>query len=399
MSPGRNPSRSPASTAGRVRMILPTWRSARAATASAIARYVFPVPAGPIAKVTVWSRIASTYCFCMTVFGAIFLPRWRQTTSSNTSRMSSASSIARTTAPTVSGPISWPPSTSSTSSSTTARASETCVSSPSIVSTLPRSRIVHWRRSRSASRTPSPTPASSAATSFETGKVSCTRFSLGKRVDPPVTGMHHFERFAEPRSARPAEERSDQAEVVLVLRLRVPGLVQELDLGCDDRNAGRRALRELAHVQRDARVPPAHPQTPVRVVQEELAFLVAGFPGIRRRTARYGTKEDLVDRELQDFAVIPRVPHARPRDLECRPVVEVHLQIALVVAEDADLEVLVLARHLVQEEVDRPAAADEPGMGVAVQLREGGRDVVERAQASFSRTSWLTAEPTARPAT
>ena len=47
MSPGRKPSRSPASTAGRVRMIRDTCRSCSAATASAIARYVLPVPAGP----------------------------------------------------------------------------------------------------------------------------------------------------------------------------------------------------------------------------------------------------------------------------------------------------------------------------------------------------------------
>ena len=75
MSPGRKPSRSPASTAGRVRMIRPTCFSWSAATASAIARYVLPVPAGPIPNVTVHARIASTYAFCVTVFGAIFLPR------------------------------------------------------------------------------------------------------------------------------------------------------------------------------------------------------------------------------------------------------------------------------------------------------------------------------------
>src|SRR3954447_13803380 len=130
-------------------------------------------------KVTVQRRIASTYCFCVTVFGAIFLPRWRHTTSSKTSRMSSAWSSAETTAPTVSGPISCPPSTSSTSSSTTARAAATFSSSPSIVSWFPRSRSVQWRRARSASRTPSPTPASSAATSFGTERVSCTGLSVG----------------------------------------------------------------------------------------------------------------------------------------------------------------------------------------------------------------------------
>ncbi len=38
----------------------PHPRSARAFTASAIARYVLPVPAGPMPKVTVEARMAST---------------------------------------------------------------------------------------------------------------------------------------------------------------------------------------------------------------------------------------------------------------------------------------------------------------------------------------------------
>ena len=59
-SPGRKPSRSPASTAGRVRMIRLTSRRDSAAVAIAIARNVLPVPAGPTPKVTVERRIAST---------------------------------------------------------------------------------------------------------------------------------------------------------------------------------------------------------------------------------------------------------------------------------------------------------------------------------------------------
>ena len=58
--PGRKPSRSPASTAGRVRINRETWCSCSARTAVATARYVLPVPAGPIANVTVDERIAST---------------------------------------------------------------------------------------------------------------------------------------------------------------------------------------------------------------------------------------------------------------------------------------------------------------------------------------------------
>src|SRR4029079_15528358 len=93
--------------------------------------------------------------------------------------MSSDWSSAATTAPTVSGPIAWPPSTSSTSSSSTARASTTRASSPASVSRLPRSETVQPSRSRNASSTPSPTPASSAATSFGTVRTSCMDPSVG----------------------------------------------------------------------------------------------------------------------------------------------------------------------------------------------------------------------------
>ena len=104
--------------------------------------------------------------------------------------MSSAWSSAATTAPTVSGPISWPPSTSSTSSSTTARAAATRSSSPSIVSWFPRRRSVQWSRERSESSTPSPTPASSAATSFGTETTSCIRLSVGARGNHLAGGLH-----------------------------------------------------------------------------------------------------------------------------------------------------------------------------------------------------------------
>src|SRR6266508_921440 len=184
MSPGRKPRRSPASTAGRVRMMRLTSRSAIAATASAIARYVLPVPAGPIANVIVHLRIASTYAFWLTVFGVICVPRWGQTTSSKTSRGSCAASIAARTASTVPGPIACPPSTSSTSSSMTTRASPTFVSSPSRVRRFPRSSSATPSRSRSAWRMPSSIVASSAATSFETDRTSCkwTKCRDGRRL-------------------------------------------------------------------------------------------------------------------------------------------------------------------------------------------------------------------------
>ena len=49
-SPGRKPSFSPASTAGRERTIFDTSRARKARTAMTIARNVLPVPAGPMPK-------------------------------------------------------------------------------------------------------------------------------------------------------------------------------------------------------------------------------------------------------------------------------------------------------------------------------------------------------------
>ena len=40
----------------------------------AMARYVLPVPAGPIPNTIIFFRIWSTYCFCPMVFGFTGLP-------------------------------------------------------------------------------------------------------------------------------------------------------------------------------------------------------------------------------------------------------------------------------------------------------------------------------------
>src|SRR3989304_1201139 len=59
--PGKARPRPPASTAGRVRMIRLTSRLRWAETAIAIARYVLPVPAGPIPRTMSWGRVAPIY--------------------------------------------------------------------------------------------------------------------------------------------------------------------------------------------------------------------------------------------------------------------------------------------------------------------------------------------------
>ena len=228
-----------------------------------------PVPAGPMPNVTVERRIASTYSFCVTVFGAIFLPRCRQTTASKTSRTSWPASSVPSTASTVWPPIWWPPSTSSTSSSITARAFSTWRSSPSRVSWLPRRRTVHSRRSRSASSTPSLIPASSAATAFETSSVCCMTASVGclhgaEVVDAGGRLYGHFHAAAghHDRQRRPAGDPAGAQR--LVLRPPVGGRrlrARARDLRPDGRLA-RRPLRPQADLHARASSSSPSPRSP-----------------------------------------------------------------------------------------------------------------------------------------
>ena len=95
-SPGRKPKRSPASTAGLVRMIRSTLRSCRQRTACTTAKKVLPVPAGPSDKVRSWRSMASTYCFCRRVRGRSSLPFWlRASTCWLRSRCSSLRPVSR----------------------------------------------------------------------------------------------------------------------------------------------------------------------------------------------------------------------------------------------------------------------------------------------------------------
>ena len=73
-------------------MILSTFFALNAATAFATARYVFPVPAGPIPKTTGFFSIASTYFFCPIVLHLIFFPV--AVTATTPSNSASASSVS-----------------------------------------------------------------------------------------------------------------------------------------------------------------------------------------------------------------------------------------------------------------------------------------------------------------
>ena len=140
-------------------MIRPTWRSGSAATASAIARYVLPVPAGPIPKVTV--QLADR------VDVALLRHRLRRDLLAAVApddvvedladvlRLVERAERPRRRCPARSRGRPRPARRARRRRRAPRRR---CASSPSSVSRLPRRRIVQRSRSRSASSTPSPTP-------------------------------------------------------------------------------------------------------------------------------------------------------------------------------------------------------------------------------------------------
>src|SRR5262245_256130 len=140
--PGRQPRRSPASTAGRVRMIRVTSLACSALTALAIARYVFPVPAGPMQKTIVCWSMASTYRFWLSVLGRIVRPREDRmsrvsTSAGRTPDLRRSMGTIRSTAPAVS---SAPPASRAVSSSNSS-ATAASAGAPEIVISLPRTWI------------------------------------------------------------------------------------------------------------------------------------------------------------------------------------------------------------------------------------------------------------------
>src|SRR6266852_3062923 len=95
--PGKKPNRSPASTAGRARMMRFTCLVSSALTAIATAIYVLPVPPGPTANIMSCFSISSMYRFWLAFFGVTtFLPNDRVRGCSNIPRGDSCGSSVAT---------------------------------------------------------------------------------------------------------------------------------------------------------------------------------------------------------------------------------------------------------------------------------------------------------------
>jgi len=140
-SPGRKPSFSPASTAGRAMMMRFTFFCMSDAAAMAMARYVLPVPAGPMPKIKSWVRMASTYSRCARLLGKI--GRLRAVTmmvssSSSVSERAGSARRPRMELATSFGPMSKPLPTSAAASRRKRSASLTSSAAPATRIVLPR---------------------------------------------------------------------------------------------------------------------------------------------------------------------------------------------------------------------------------------------------------------------
>ena len=166
-------------------MMRPTCLPKNAFTAMAVARYVLPVPAGPMPKVMVFLRMASTYSFWLTVRGPTWRPRCVQTTSPYTSEglpdELMAMSMSDSTMP---GLIGRPPRMTVSSSSIAARALSTASVSPSRMRTLPRRVSVQSRRCSRILRCASCSPARLSAMLLLSR--SMTVRDTGVTVSPPA---------------------------------------------------------------------------------------------------------------------------------------------------------------------------------------------------------------------
>src|SRR5512139_752508 len=235
MSPGRNPSFSPASTAGRASTIRFTSFRRRNPTAMAIARKVFPVPAGPTPKTMSKSRMASRYRFCATLFGVIILFREDlKTTSWNTSETSAfrSTETMRLAASTSFPATGMPRRSTRYSPESTFPASSTGIGSPATrASPLP-GRITTPRAFSRALRCASCGPKSVGRTAGSSNRIVSSRAS----VNPPppfrpvimseepgparkeLPGGRGEEGAVEPhcrgRRAHPPQDREDRGEPV-----------------------------------------------------------------------------------------------------------------------------------------------------------------------------------------
>src|SRR5690606_32945774 len=219
MSPGRKPSRSPASTAGRTSTTRRTASAVSASTAAATAIYVLPVPAGPMPNVRSRSRIARAYsAWCaprartsrrrVWITDASGSPRPPGRACSTSDRCTrSGSSVSRSVA--------------AKRSSRTARAFSTASAPPAISKRLPRFLMRTSSRCSMSRRCSSSWPVRFASRRWSSGtSSSSTRCAV---VDASGNGLQH----------RPRVESSSQGVRQRLGNAHVDELADESRIACE----------------------------------------------------------------------------------------------------------------------------------------------------------------------
>src|SRR3989454_5114313 len=197
---------------------------------------------------------------------------------------------------------------------------------------------------------------------------------------------------AEPRAAVRVEGGEDRAEVRLVPRPPVFRLVEERDLGREVGDALGGPEPEFRERLRHRQIAAEPPRVRPCFVEEDFEFWRLGSLSFR---------VEFVDRRREPLAP-PPLAVAR-NDLRDRPPGELPPNGALVAPEDRDLHVFVVPRLAVEEEVEGPAARDEPRSvealhdgGDLMDGREGHRAAKSAAGMNPSVTTRSAAPP--RPA-
>lgn len=171
--------------------------------------------------------------------------------------------------------------------------------------------------------------------------------------------MRHLKRCPKPGSAVIRHARHKSLEVGLILLLRGLRLEEQDDLGHEGIESRRRVEAEPVPGERDARIPAIDPLLGTTFEEEEL-------DGV----SRYRTRANLVDRERKPLVLRPgfarEAATSRHRFL-VMPARKETSEGELIVARHADVDIVMRASRMPDEQIDGPASHHQPS---GVELRD-----------------------------
>lgn len=184
--------------------------------------------------------------------------------------------------------------------------------------------------------------------------------------------MGTLEGIGQPFELLRSHPRQRRREVSIIPLSQKRRLEQQDDLGCKERDTVAADRYCITQPSFHVCVASVTPDTTVDLAEQDLDAIPIGI-----------VCEDLVDRELE---LLTSPTDDRPLadsaarmwdHLEQLPVGEVIEHRTLVIAGDEDVDILMLARHLTHEQVDRPPAGDVPRSGEIACRLEGRDEIVK----------------------